>query len=584
MKFFQLFKKVTNSRDLINKLSYLLLTCGVTLLVLWAPFWTRLQGLLDPFSFNGDALQHIAPMWFVHLAPSNVSDYTLRYYLEAILPPLFKAIYALLTYWLTPLAASRLLTILLSAAFIVTSTLTSIKLAGRIAGSLTFFLATAGVLKNMYFMGGIQRGFGFWLASLALYLVCSGHLVALGAVGVVAAMLYPAASVCILTILSLLAILPGKHRAALEHWSVKKRLALLTVTAALIGMAVIPQLAGGHRYGARLSIDAAGEFAEWGPHGRYTPGDRGVPISLASKSLAAIVSALAAERAPKTAGTKIKEINSNDASVESNPRQLDLSIYIILASALAGISFILFRRFAVSSETVRCCVFGLGILIAFFAARALFPLLYIPSRYMALGVTALTPVIFPAIWCKGFDALKMNHRFAAATKILLGSAILAALGWGALSPKRLPTTSGNRALFAAIKALPQDSVIAAWPRGIANMVPLFTARSVLVFEEGHQIFHRDFLEEMRRRVRGIIAVFAATEIEPVNQLMNDFNVSHLLINKRYLKRAPDYFAPFGLEMRQARQNLAKAPLILEQLIKTNAIFSDHDYVLVALKR
>jgi hypothetical protein len=551
--------------------------------VLWAPFWTRLHGLLDPFSFNGDALQHIAPMWFVHLAPNSVSDYTLRYYLEAILPPLFKAIYALLTYWMTPIAASKLLTALLSLAFISISTLTTIKLAGRVAGSFSFFLATAGVLKNMYFMGGIQRGFGFWLASLALYLVCSGHLVALGAVGIVAAMLYPAASVCIITTLSLLTLLPAEHRGALAEWSLKKRLSLLGVTAALIGLAVMPQLAGGHRYGDRLSIDAAGEFAEWGPHGRYTPGDRGVPISLGSKSLAAVVSVLAAESTPRAAHTDITKIKLNED--ESAARHSDWPIYIVVASALAGTGLTLSRRFSVSSQTLRCCVFGLGILIAFLAARAVFPLLYIPSRYMALGVTALTPVIFPAIWCCTIEALtlKAPRSIALVTKIILVSSILAALGWGSLSPKRLPTTVGNRALFAAIKALPQDAIIAAWPRGVANMIPLFTAHSVLVFEEGHQIFHRDFLEEMRRRIRGIIAVFASTEIEPVNQLIKDFNVSHLLINKRHLTRIPDYFAPFGVEMRQARQNAGKAPLILEQLIKTNAIFSDRDYVLVRLR-
>ena len=38
----------------------------VTIFVLADPLRVRIRGILDPFSFNGDALQHIAPIWLLH--------------------------------------------------------------------------------------------------------------------------------------------------------------------------------------------------------------------------------------------------------------------------------------------------------------------------------------------------------------------------------------------------------------------------------------------------------------------------------------------------------------------------------------
>jgi hypothetical protein len=169
--------------------------------------------------------------------------------------------------------------------------------------------------------------------------------------------------------------------------------------------------------------------------------------------------------------------------------------------------------------------------IAFGAAKLLFPLLYIPSRYVALGTIALIPVVFPALWVLIGRALAPSNqkRLGAPLAVALGVAAIVSLGWLDTAVKRLPTASGNRVLFAAIRDLPPDAVIASWPRGIASMIPLFTGRSVLVFEEGHQIFHRDFLVEMRARTRAIIAAYAATDITPIKKLRDHYRVSHILI-------------------------------------------------------
>lgn len=573
MKFFSDPDRIYSCRQLIKAPFCFLVTLAVTLFVLWSPLSVRVQGLLDPYSFNGDALQHIAPIWFVHTAPELVQDYTLRYYLQAILPPLFKAIYATATLSLSPAAASKLLTVVLSVLFICTSAATARRLGGWVAGSLAFFLATGGVVKNLYFMGGIQRSFGFYIATLALYLACCGRAVPLAVLGVTAAMLYPAAAVCILAVLGLLSVLPAAYRGSMQGWRLSQRFALLALTTALIAIAVTPQILGGQLYGPRLSIDAASQFEEWGPHGRYTPGDRGVPVNLARKILSGTVSALSATRPSK----------GNRAGSES-AMEYRATLTIVL-SLIGGALIAISRRRALSAETIRCTVFFLGTVVAFLVATALFPLLYIPSRYIALGITALIPAVFPALWSSIAHSLtqRISVRLGSPAALILGAVIITSLGWLHVAPKNLPTASGNRKIFAFIRGLPDDVVIASWPRGIANMVPLFTARPTLMFEEGHQIFHRQFLDEMRRRCRALIATYAATDLAPIRELNTTYNVSHLLLNRRHLRKTPDYFAPFGQEMKAAREKIGLTPLILTELVQTRSVFSDKDYVIIDIR-
>ncbi len=581
MRFFSLNINTTTKERLIW-LSYFLLTGVCTILVFRQPLLIRINGLLDPFAFNGDALQHIAPMWFLREQPGAVPDYTLRYYLEAIQPPLFKAVYWVATIWMSPTLASKIITAILCVTYITTSTLSAKRLGGPAAASLTYFLATGGVLKNMPFMGGIQRGFGFCIASIALYFICSGRIVHLAVLGVLAAMLYPAAAVCILSVLALLLILKGAYAGSLERWGAKSRIALLFISALSVGIAVMPQLISGNQYGTRLSIDAQGEFEEWGPNGRYTQGDRGVPISLGHKVLSATVSALSAL---KPSRENPRDTGDPDLSAASERTATGTALPIIVATLVSGIMILIQRRGALSPDALRCCVFAIGAVLAFSAACLLFPLLYIPSRYLALGTIALIPVVFPVIWAIiGRSLVPSKYKcFAEPVALTLGIAAILSLGWLDISVKRLPTASGNRMLFAAIRRLPADAVIASWPRGIASMVPLFTARSMLVFEEGHQIFHRDFLLEMRRRTRAIIAAYAATDIAPIKELRDTYHVSHILLNTRHLTRVPEYFAPFDREIQDARANLAGKPLILAELAQSKAVFSNNDYVLIDIR-
>jgi hypothetical protein len=177
-----------------------------------------------------------------------------------------------------------------------------------------------------------------------------------------------------------------------------------------------------------------------------------------------------------------------------------------------------------------------------------------------------------------------TKRGSSAIAFAAGGAVFVSLGWLHPTVRGLPSASGHLALFRFIRTLPADSVIAGWPRGIINQIPLFTARSVLLFEEGHQIFHRDCLEELRRRTRSIIHLYAATDAAPLAELQNDYKVTHLLLDKRHLDKAPPYFAPFDEEMKAARAAVDGKTLFLAELANTAAVYQTGNFVLMDLTK
>lgn len=570
---------------LLSRLLLFICIVAGTTAAYWNPLKTRIVSLFDPYSFNGDALQHIAPFWTTYNKGLLANDYTIGYYKQAILPFLFRWIYDGLMLVTYPPYASKLVTVFLSAAFIALSALTAYRLAGRVVACSTLFLAVGGVLKNFYFLGGMQRGFGFCLTAAGLLATVQGNVICLASLAVIAMPLYPAASILLYSVLALLLLVsPKGHRGSASSWSFSKRIILLSASGALCALMAMPQLFGGMHYGKRLSLTAETKYEEWGGNGRYTQGDRGVPTGFFNDILKVTSANLLAERMSGSRKKALDEKNTFGAYVGLAPSQQ--RIIVLTLTGLLGLMALWFCRGKISSPSARLLMFVVAVGATYGAAVAVFPLIYIPSRYSTIGVTALVSIVFPALWFQG--SLSLTSKLVERLQTTIGAAVcalfLVALGWTNLPSQRIPTASGSMPLFSFIRSLPEDSVIAAWPRGIASMIPLFSARSVLVYEEGHQIFHQDYLEEMRSRTRAVIAAFSATDAVPFQTLRNQYGVTHVLIDRRHLSKTPSYFSPFRQEIYQARQRIDTASLFLHTLIREGLVFEYGNLVLVDLAR
>lgn len=545
----------------------------------------RLRSILDPYSFTGDALQHIPPLWYAHERSLFSLDYIRAYYWDALYPPLFKGVYWLLTFFAEPSAASKIISCALALLFVATVTRASWRLAGSVAACTTLILAAGGTLKNFPFMSGLQRGFGAWLCAVMLCFVVSGNINLLGVTVVVTAMFYPAAAVFGLITLAGIVCLPRRFLESPERWSLKKRATTLLLFTSLTAIAVLPQTIAGSRYGQRLSIEHESEFPEWGPEGRYSQGDRGVPMPFWTKLSENTLSSLLAGKLVRE--KKLEEEGDAPDQQQSPNEDLRRDFHLVLAFSLLCAA-VLIRRTPgrISPAATRISVYAVAIACSFVAATALFPLLYIPTRYIVTPLPALVAILFPALWTGALrEALTVVPSYIRAGSVLtLSMVALYLLGWFSLTVKPLPTASGNRELFSYIRGLPRESIIAGWPRGTLTTVPLFTGKNVLLQEEAHQIFHRDFLVECRKRIRAIIKLYAATDQGPLDELQREFGVTHLLIDKKHLKMAPSYFAPFKSEMVAARANIPAERLYLEKLVKDATVFQLHNTVLVDLSK
>lgn len=569
----------------VNCLFAYLSAIVVALYLYWGPLTVRIKSLFEAYSFNGDALQHIAPFWRAFDPTLLQHDYVITYYQQALLPFLFRWFYEVLMIFTYPTQGARIVTSMLSVLFITLSTMTACRLAGRIASIATFFLVLGGVLKNFYFLGGIQRGFGFCITSAGLLAITSGNVSWIALLSVLAMPLYPAASVLLYTVLTLILLFcRPEYRGSATAWSFQKRLMILTATGIACGCMAIPQMLGGMQYGERLSISAESEYEEWGGNGRYTQGDRGVPTGFLKDVLSVTTANILAERISGSRRKSADEKDTLSSRLGLLPEQQRVILFIL--TSLLGILAYLYHKGPVSGPVVRLTFFTLGIGVTYGLATVMFPLLYIPSRYTTIGITSLVSVVFPAIWTHGSYTLTKNfvpsvrHIFSILTCIF----IFIFLGWTNLPPQPVPSAAGNMPLFAHLRSLPKDSIIAAWPRGIASMIPLFSARSVLVYEEGHQIFHRDFLEEMRRRTRAIISAYSATDRTPFEELRTTFGVTHMLVDKRHLSKAPTYFQPFKREMRSAREKMSSSELFLIKLLERGKDFEFGNLILIDLQR
>jgi len=500
-------------------------------------------------------------------------DYILNYYYQAILPLGYKGIYFLLTSLCTPPTACKLVTVFLSLLFIGSIVATSRFVAGLSAGFISLILATGAVIKNNYFMGGLQRGFGIALMSLMIHSLIKGRFGSMCVLTLLSFSIYPAGGILCMSTLVLFSILPrtwGGYNGSM-HWR-KRALVLVGVSAGVMCI-VGPQLAGGARYGERLSLRNEAEFPEWGPEGRYTQGDRGVPVPLWRSVYSEFLRTVVA----------IRQVNAAPSG-EQMVAPKTLAVIVTASITLCSVIMWWLDGCAVSLASMRMLIFSSTAVGSYLLATGLFPLLYIPSRYVILAVPCLILIAIPVMISRCVSRLLgacplFIHRIAT---VLVGCVICVTLGWHALTVKPLSSVDGYRELFRFIQRLPRNVVIAGWPRGMLSTIPFFTGRTVLIYEEGHQIFHRKFLLEMRRRMDATMAVFAAVNSSPLEQLRRDFKVTHLVITRKQLQRAPRYFAPFGYEMAKLRESRRGQTLALERIVQNCFVFKANDLLLLDL--
>jgi hypothetical protein len=356
-----------------------------------------------------------------------------------------------------------------------------------------------------------------------------------------------------------------------------RRAGLVLGAAAVSALLLLPPALGARPYGPLITLATAGRFPEAGPGGRYHGDDRPPFKGFVRTGLRDL------EDTMSPAGAPI--VPPLHRWIMAGPSERRLRLALVGLLALAGLGWL--RSAAESVEARRLLLFPLSGLLGYWAARLVYPYLYLPQRY-SLNVL---PPFAAVVLASGASGLLPRHRLSERWRRVWGCApgVVALLvfgSWGSRTEGLDIEADPKSSSYAFIAALPDSALLAGWPSGAIDNVPWVSRRRALVTFETHQAQHVAATLEMRRRADAVIDAFFATTPEALRRLKAEFGVTHFVVD---LELAADtdrarYFAPFDRRIASLVERTRGQKLEIVRQLETSAVFRGRDFAVLDLSR
>ena len=533
---------------------------------------------LDPRVLNDDARQQIYP--FFRYADSSLfpNDYIADYYLDC-LPIGFRAFYTLSAPLIDPAVSNKFVMYLMLLITVVALGVAANRLGGKVAawGAMALVLGASIYLDRMG--GGLPRAFGFPILACALVALSYGRIRWLAVLVWLGACFYPVAGVVIgITTSLVLLLLPAPSRGDAQDWGLWRRLRFLSIVAGVSALLLVPTVATSSKYAPVLTADDVAEYPETGPGGRYAANSRALYASFFDNASTAMGRGLVGVGKPWVEPVS-RWVRAGKPRTGWSSRQLAI---LNLIAAWTALGWVLFA--VKSSAARRVLMLGLSAFIGYTIARPVAPYLYLPTRYTNYAMPLLA-VLMASTSVAGFFSMRDTRpglRTGVTFAFLLF--VFVTLGGRGNDTLGLGVVARNDPLYGAIADLPADSVIAGWPGNAIDNVPYVSRRVALLTFETHQVFHKQYTDVMRKRMRALIDATVATSNEPLIRLREDHGVTHMLVYLPHLRGEPlQYFKPFDRWVAAAQQTGAGKPLALQDLVDNHAIYRSGNYAIVDLR-
>lgn len=554
---------------------------------MYGPSWVaHVRHSADPCEFNDDALAQVWPLERYAREPAFEDDAIATYYLTAFHPWAYRGLYAAAARVVEPVAFSKVLPYGLWAVTAILVAVTAWRLAGWSGAWLAMALFFSADTYLAHVVGGLPRGFAFPVTAGAIAACVLGRVGWLCVCVVVGAMFYPSSAVGPGVMLAGWMLLPGRWvgrgEGVMGGW--RRRWGLTAGVAGLCVVMVLPQWWGGRAYGRMLGPGDAGVYPEWGPDGRWS---RNVEAAGFRRPGWQVV-----DQAASALDTTGKRWSRGAWSWFGQPvgkseiSRRDVLMYGALMLAAAGMVG-WGRR---DEGDVRLSVAAGSALGAFGLAGLCEPYLFFPVRQIVFAGPVLTTLGLAA------GASRLGERLAGLASrgrgviraaVVLGTAGVVLLAMGGRGNPYAGLTGAVEAgdpVLAGCAALPAGTVIAAWPSGMAEVIPYVCRRSVLVSYETHQVFHEKFTLEMRRRTEALIEAYFAMDVGPLRRLRDEFGVDVLLVDRFDYQERPSYFAPFDAMIERVTENFDVSRNEVLRQAKWAEAFSTGRYVALDLRK
>jgi hypothetical protein len=563
--------------------------CGPWLLLFAAWAWIYGPRLVDHASgaFGSAVLSddmRIQLAYFYHYADKTLFNHdSIGRYHAAGTGELFRALYIALAPHVDVVVLAKIvsyLTLLLTAAGLGVA-------ANRLGGKPAAFVAVCITLGTFEFIdrtiGGLPRAFAYPCVAWCLAALAGGRLGWFTVFSVIGAGFYPLVPVIGgLTLGIVLFVMPASDRGSARHWSFRRRLILLHVLFLATFVLILPFAMRMRPYGSVIRATDIAAFPEAGPGGRLHGSDRAPTPPFFE---------LAAETSTRTLGHGAEPLWPAVYQALKTRARREVFFFVLTLVTAAGVLGAGLRRSG--RDFRRLAAFALAVFVGFQLAELVSPSLVPSPRYVRYGVAPLVAVVVPSavigllprrwrlkgrlrrltkpLWVAGFGALFLA---------LVGSQNSRTFGYD------LRLRDGERGIASAIHALPPDAVIAGWPEGFMDDLPLRTQRAAFINYQMYMPYHRDMTLEMRARASAVIAAYYAPDLTPLRRLRDQFHVTHFLVEPSRLRNRGHLFQPLDREITTAFNELKQGdqPNALGGDLGAAVVYRDKRYVLVELAK
>lgn len=254
--------------------------------------------------------------------------------------------------------------------------------------------------------------------------------------------------------------------------------------------------------------------------------------------------------------------------------------------------FLLLRNFSKATKdfaqvmtTNSLAMFLYSSLSLYFAAQITFPLIFMPSRYIAIPSILLSIIIIYLLFANLIIFLQaklevtFNNRIAAKVICSLLIILFPIVYWLYFKNYYFHRfVSIHPSIKQVIEKLPKDSLIAAHPMLPAiNLISATCKRKVFIDYERSMAYTKQSLKEIRRRNKVALDLTYASNESEFKKLMKENQITHFLANEyfyedKYLNN-PYYIEPYNRYLKKLTQGKNKHFYLEEYLKKHNTKYA-----------
>lgn len=224
----------------------------------------------------------------------------------------------------------------------------------------------------------------------------------------------------------------------------------------------------------------------------------------------------------------------------------------------------------------------------YIASIVLFPLLYMPNRYISISLLLVSMVALVLIASFLFNWIQESwnlFRGFAVVMVIIGSLSF----WGIFRMFYKPVFVGiDPGIKAYIEELPKDIVVAAHPDlEDISLVSVTTKRMVYIDYERSLAYSQQMLDEIRRRTLKAFEMTYANNEAELRRLMQEEGISHFIAHKKFYRKqyldSPRYMEPYNDQLKQIIDDKKNRGFFLKNYLKENLKDSDQEWFVYTFK-